>query len=584
MFFNQTKRLKVKDIMSKDFIVFDSDISLRRCVEHIALNNLKEVIVRHHEKLTGYIKFDDIIKISLSQSFPEKKLFDIRANKPFYLNVEDTVLMAKDIMRENQVDRVFILDDEKLVGVLRTQDIVYKLYPKIQANEDLYELLWDNVHEGICIIDNKGTVCIWGRGSEKLYGIKKSEIIGKKLEEFFPTALLLDVLKSKEPVENIIHSPRKNTYVNISALPLIKNGKLIGVVSTERDVSEITNLSRELEFTKEKLDYLQVEVRKMNEDKFSFGNIVGKSKIMTHTIDRAYQVASTTSSVLISGESGTGKEVFARAIHQSSGREGAFVAINCSAIPESLFESEMFGYESGAFTGALSKGKIGKIEIANGGTLFLDEIGDMPLHMQAKLLRVLQERQLMRVGGDKSISLDVRVISATHRNLEDMVKAGTFREDLYYRLNVVNIKLPSLSDRIEDVPLFVKLFIEEFCRENHMKVPDISPEILNMLMNYSWPGNIRELKNMVEHLVVFSKNNEIQIDTLPEYINNKDDKTINIKNEKSLTDLIRKTEIKAIHDAMKECGNNKQQAAKLLDIPRSTLYYKIKFYDLNQYL
>ena len=392
------------------------------------------------------------------------------------------------------------------------------------------------------------------------------------------------MLKSKEPVENIIHSPRKNTYVNISALPLIKNGKLIGVVSTERDVSEITNLSRELEFTKEKLDYLQVEVRKMNEDKFSFGNIVGKSKIMTHTIDRAYQVASTTSSVLISGESGTGKEVFARAIHQSSGREGAFVAINCSAIPESLFESEMFGYESGAFTGALSKGKIGKIEIANGGTLFLDEIGDMPLHMQAKLLRVLQERQLMRVGGDKSISLDVRVISATHRNLEDMVKAGTFREDLYYRLNVVNIKLPSLSDRIEDVPLFVKLFIEEFFRENHMKVPNISPEILNMLMNYSWPGNIRELKNMVEHLVVFSKNNEIQIDTLPEYINNKEDKTISIKNEKSLTDLIRKTEIKAIHDAMKECGNNKQQAAKLLDIPRSTLYYKIKFYDLNQYL
>ena len=392
------------------------------------------------------------------------------------------------------------------------------------------------------------------------------------------------MLKSKEPVENIIHSPRKNTYVNISALPLIKNGKLIGVVSTERDVSEITNLSRELEFTKEKLDYLQVEVRKMNEDKFSFGNIVGKSKIMTHTIDRAYQVASTTSSVLISGESGTGKEVFARAIHQSSGREGAFVAINCSAIPESLFESEMFGYESGAFTGALSKGKIGKIEIANGGTLFLDEIGDMPLHMQAKLLRVLQERQLMRVGGDKSISLDVRVISATHRNLEDMVKAGTFREDLYYRLNVVNIKLPSLSDRIEDVPLFVKLFIEEFCRANHMKVPNISPEILNRLMNYSWPGNIRELKNMVEHLVVFSKNNEIQIDTLPEYINNKEDKTISIKNEKSLTDLIRKTEIKAIHDAMKECGNNKQKAAKLLDIPRSTLYYKIKFYDLNQYL
>ncbi len=583
MFFNKTNLLKVKDVMSKDFTVFESEITIKKCVEHIDLNNVKEVIVRHHGNITGYINFDDIIKISSHQGFLEKKLFDIRANKPFYLNQDDTVMMAKDIMKDNQVDRIFILGDDNLVGVLRTQDIIYKLYPKIQANEDLYELLWDNVHEGICIIDNKGVVCIWGRGSEKLYGIKKSEIIGKKLGEYFPTALLLDVLKSKKPVENVIHSPRKNTYVNISARPLIKNDKLIGVVSTERDVSEITNLSRELELTKEKLDYLQVEVRKMNEDKFSFGNVVGKSKIMTRTIDRAYQVAPTTSSVLVSGESGTGKEVFARAIHQSSGREGAFVAINCSAIPESLFESEMFGYESGAFTGALTKGKIGKIEIANGGTLFLDEIGDMPLHMQAKLLRVLQEKQLMRVGGNKSISLDVRIISATHRNLEDMVKIGTFREDLYYRLNVVNIKLPSLSERIEDLPIFVKLFMEEFCRENHIKVPNISPEILNKLMNYSWPGNIRELKNMVEHLVVFSKNEKVQNETLPDYINCRDGQEC-IKNSQNLNQLIRKTEVKAIHDAMKEAENNKQKAAKILDIPRSTLYYKLKYYELNQYL
>lgn len=584
MFFNQTNRLEVKDMMSKDFIVFESDLSLRRCVEHIEQSNLKEVIVRHRGKITGYINFDDIIKISLHHGFAEKKLFDIRANKPFYVNQDDTVIMAKDIMTDRQADKVFVLDKDKLVGVLRAQDIISKLYPKIQANEDLYELLWDNVHEGICIIDNKGIVCIWGRGSEKLYGIKKAEIIGKKLEDFFPTALLLKVLKTKKPVENIIHSPRKNTYVNISALPLIKNDKLIGVVSTERDVSEITNLSRELELTKEKLDYLQVEVRKMNEDKFSFGNIVGKSKIMTMTIDRAYQVAPTTTSVLISGESGTGKEVFARAVHQSSGREGAFIAINCSAIPESLFESEMFGYESGAFTGALSKGKIGKIEIANGGTLFLDEIGDMPIHMQAKLLRVLQEKQLMRVGGDKSISLDVRIISATHRNLEEMVKAGTFREDLYYRLNVVNIKLPSLSERIEDVPIFVKIFMEEFCRENHIKVPNISPDILNKMMNYSWPGNIRELKNMVEHLVVFSKDGEVQDETLPDYINCKGDRQECLRNSKNLNQLIRKTEVKAIHDAMKEVENNKQQAAKVLGIPRSTLYYKLKFYELNEYL
>jgi transcriptional regulator with PAS, ATPase and Fis domain len=392
------------------------------------------------------------------------------------------------------------------------------------------------------------------------------------------------VLQEKKPIENILHSPRRGSYVNISAMPLFVNGELVGGVSTDRDITEVRNLSRELEIAKEKLDYLQMEVNKINEDKYSFGQTLGKSDAIRDKINRAMQVAATNSSVLVSGESGTGKEVFARTIHQASGRKGPFIAVNCSAIPENLFESEMFGYEGGAFTGALNKGKIGKVELANKGTLFLDEIGDLPLYMQAKLLRVLQERQVERVGGDKSIDIDVRIISATNRDLKTMVKEGSFREDLFYRLNVVNLEIPSLRDRKEDIPMFIKKFIDEFCKENSIFVPRIIPEVFQILMSHDWPGNVRELKNTVEHLVIFSKDGEIKIESLPEHLVEKWEQCQELEVVYDLQENVKRIEIDTMRRAMEAAEGNKAQAAKLLNIPRSTLYYKIKFYDLAEYL
>ena len=297
----------------------------------------------------------------------------------------------------------------------------------------------------------------------------------------------------------------------------------------------------------------------------------------------AKQVAKTNSSIMINGESGTGKEVFARAIHKYSEREGTFIPVNCSAIPQELFESEFFGYEPGAFTGATKNGKPGIFELANKGTLFLDEIGDMPYNMQAKLLRVLQEREIMRVGGNEIIKIDVRVISASNKDLAAMVKEETFREDLYYRLNVVEINLPSLRERGGDVAILIYEFLEEQCKINNKPFLKISKEALDMLQRYEWKGNIRELKNTMENMVVLSNRDTLEVEDIPVYIRNK----VESKEDKEtmypmdLNMAVQILEKNKIQEALEKTSGNRSKAAKILNIPRTTLYYKMDQYEIR---
>ena len=325
--------------------------------------------------------------------------------------------------------------------------------------DELVKAIVDCIYEAVCIIDQQGTVLVWNKSSEKLYNIAYEEIIGRNINEFFPDALVDTVRKTGITVENRYHSPKKDCHILASAMPLYINNVFKGAVCTDRDFAEVMKLYSELEQANTKLIFLENEVKRFSKN---FGNIIGKSSAIVRKIEMARQIALTSTNVMITGESGTGKEVFARAIHEASGRKGLFVPVNCSAIPAELFESEFFGYCPGAFTGANKKGKMGILELANGGTIFLDEIGDMQFFMQAKLLRVLQEREVVRLGGEKAIKLDMRVVSATNKDLKEMVKEGKFREDLYYRLNVVEISLPPLRERKEDIPLFVEHFIREF--------------------------------------------------------------------------------------------------------------------------
>ncbi|MBM7622530.1 sigma 54-interacting transcriptional regulator [Sporohalobacter salinus] len=502
-------------------------------------------------------------------------------------------------MKNNSIRRLPVVSNQKIIGIAHKENILNSLYLGIkQINNDLYKVM-ENIHEAVCIINKDKIVVCWNDKAEKLYGIDKEQILYKSVEEFFDHPLIVEVLNKEQSIGNVHHAPRKGNHVAISAVPLYNNGKLIGAVSTERDITEITSLTLKLKETKQRLknckNYENQVKENQNINKIKkgdvFADVLGESKVITKKINKAKIVAQNNCNILITGESGTGKELFAQAIHQASTREGKFIPVNCSAIPKNLFESEMFGYVKGAFTGASDKGKKGNVELANNGTLFLDEIGDMPLPMQAKLLRVLQEGRIKKVGGEDYIDVNVRIICATNKNLRNLMNRGEFREDLFYRINVIKLELPSLAERKEDIPVLLEYFLNQLCEKNNISVPELDSKVLAALMEYEWEGNIRELKNVVKHLVAFSVDGRIVLDSLPERIldNLPSDLIDNQSNsneqfEEEVFDLdkvVRETEIQKIKKAMKLTDGNKKKAAELLNIPRSTLYYKIKQYDLK---
>ncbi len=587
MYLDKLDKYSVRDIMSNDFVKLHYSTSRKEVIEKMLTHQVGEIIIcNDRDELLTLFTFKDIFTAMDGEDDFDITLASEEKKEIVSINPGAKAIEARDLMQKRAVGRLPVMEGKKIIGIVRVYDILNKVYSKVDQMHEVFGTIINNLHEGVCLVDKEGTVILWTERIEKIYNIKSEEILGKKLKEFFPTALLLRALEEKKTIENVYHSPKKDSYAIISAVPIFIEGEFAGAVSTDRDITENTNLSMELESAKEKLDFLQTEVNKIHEEQYTFDKVNGKSEVILEKIHTAVQVAKTNSSVLIGGESGTGKEVFARAIHQASDRVGPFVAINCSAIPENIFESEMFGYEGGAFTGALNKGKVGKVEFADKGTLFLDEIGDMPLYMQAKILRVLQDRQIVRVGGEEPIDVDIRIISATHRDLKAMMTAGKFREDLFYRLNVVNIQLPGLRFRKEDIPLLLNQFIHEFCSENNIAEPKINSEVFQVLMSYDWPGNIRELKNTVEHLVVFSKNKEIVMSSIPVQILEKLEGTREINSIKTfeLQENINYIEINTIKKAMEAVEGNKMRAAKLLKIPRSTLYYKIKFHNIKEYL
>lgn len=572
-----------KNAVSKKFIILDGETPLKNGVEMMLSRNLNDVFIELGGKLAGVLTLTDISNIKSNKVDEDLPLKEYMYSNLVIIDSNETLLSCRNKMIDNNIGRLPVVEEGKLIGVIREREIRKHFYMKIEEFGESLSHIINNIHEALCVIDKNGRVMVWNKKSEELYNVKAEDIVGKKINEFFPEAAIYKVLKNKETIENLYHSPRENSHVVVSAEPIYVEGEFVGVVSTDRDITEVMNLSKKLEKANREVRHLRQEFKKMSQDKF--GAIIGKSEKITSKIEMAKHVARTDASILITGESGTGKEVFARAIHEYSMKKGLFVPINCSAIPSELFESELFGYESGAFTGANRKGKMGIFELANNGTVFLDEIGDMPLSMQAKLLRVLQEREIRRVGGEKNIPISVRVVSATHRNLVKMVEEGSFREDLYYRLNVVELDLPPLRERGSDIRLLIDNFLNEISIKNNRMVPIVDLGVLEILESYQWKGNIRELKNTIEHMVVLSKDGHIHKDMIPKNIIGN---TLNkIKKEKKkssdefdLNEILKDVEIETIKKALEITGGNKTKASKILNIPRTTLYYKIEQYGL----
>ena len=446
--------------------------------------------------------------------------------------------------------------------------------------------LLESSYDGIWITDHVGKILFANSANAKLLGVPRSELENKTTQELqdegvFQTSAILEALQTRQQVSRVCNNPRTCLTVLATATPVFNEaGDIQYIFNNVRDITALNEMRESLQDKDEiiRQQNSQLETMKL---RLGVGTIVANSKAFTQVVELARRAATFDgATVLILGESGTGKEVISELIVNTSPRKDKpYLQINCGAIPENLIESELFGYEKGAFTGADAKGRKGLFEAANGGTVFLDEIGDLPLHMQVKLLRVLQQRRIVRVGGTETVNLDVRIIAATNKDLKQMVNEGRFREDLYYRLNVVPIEIPPLRDRKEDILPLVNHFLTVANRKYHTN-KSIYSDTIDVLESYSWPGNVRELENLMENLVITTPGDIIRRENLSERLKfstenrgfTEDTDVITLK------ETVERAEYMAIQKAIRQCGSIRK-AAVALGVDPSTIVRKQQNYQ-----
>ncbi|MFT5728973.1 MAG: PAS domain S-box-containing protein [Desulforhopalus sp.] len=446
--------------------------------------------------------------------------------------------------------------------------------------EKVFEAIMRNSKDGLFITDHEGTIMMVNRATEKMVEFEVSKILGRNVREmvdagYYDKSVALEVIRTKQPV-SMIQVSKNGKRILATGIPILDDKKNIQfVLVNDRDISSLENLTESLEEELLRRD-VHYEFSNLGLAATELQDIVVRAPVMIEVMKTAVRAAKFDLTLVITGGSGVGKSMIARMIHRLSGRRnGKFIDVNCGAISDSLIESELFGYEKGAFTGASAQGKKGIFEIADKGTLFLDEIGEIPMHLQVKLLRFLENGEMVRVGGIKSLKVNTRVITATNRNLEEMVADGTFRSDLYYRLNVVPIRIPSLAKRREEVGPLIDFFLARFNREYSVG-KTISRGVRNSLLSYNFPGNIRELENLLKRLVAMVEDEEITVHHLPEHLQQEaEPHTTYGKNEERGLAEVRNLELQMIQDAIAEHGSQRKAAAAL-GLSQSTISRKMR--------
>lgn len=443
-----------------------------------------------------------------------------------------------------------------------------------------FDAIFDAIHDDLLISDGEGIVLRVSPTFEDVYGVEKDRVVGRSVFELetegvFKPSIIAKVLQRREKI-TMQQRNRTNRRIVVTATPVFgDDGEIKLVVSYSRDITEMVELQNQYMQLENKIEQYTEEINQLRQKAALENVVIGKSPQMVNILETIRRVADFDANILFLGPSGVGKTMLAKIVHQQSKRKkGSFIDINCAAIPEHLLESELFGYEKGSFTGAGNKGKVGLIELANGGTLLLDEISEMPLSLQAKLLKTIQDKVITRVGGTKEIKVDFRLITASNRDLEEAAGRGTFRKDLYYRLNVIQIQIPSLRERKDDIIPLIDFFTEKNNRKYGLH-KEFHPRALEALVNYSWPGNIRELSNIVERASMTCEGDVIPKDLLPQEVLR--EQTKGVREVNNLNKAVEEFEGDLIRQAYKKYGSS-IEAGKALGISQPTAYRKIQKY------
>lgn len=493
------------------------------------------------------------------------------------LKYNNVVIGAIGIVADSEINRQILIEKEKdilnfinkmadlIISKLLEKDAAYKINV---IREQLISIM-NSIDDGIIALDENGSIIYQNSHVKKILNQLPRETNKLNVINLIPQDYIKDLVEDGIPFRNRelnIHDKQTTLQALISGKPVKLKDKSIGSILMFKKMSDVFNVVNDVS---------------LNSINTSFDDIIGESQQIKSTKNRAKRIANSQSTILILGESGTGKELFARAIHESSNRKDSpFIPINCAAIPDSLLESELFGYEEGAFTGAKRGGKLGKFQLAEHGTIFLDEIGEMSIYLQAKLLRVLQEKTIEKVGSQNSLPIDVRIIAATNKNLEQMVDNGEFREDLFYRLNVIPISIPPLRERPGDVRILLDYFINVYNHKLYKNIKGFSSEVENILLGYTWKGNVRELQNVVEYAVNMENSTYICMDSIPpkiKAIKKRPSNTNDIITIAAMEEMLIKNTLKLYNPDVE----GKRMVAKALGISLATLYRKMKLYNIN---
>ena len=452
-------------------------------------------------------------------------------------------------------------------------------------DKEIINILINFHNYSFTIIDKEENVIYWSDRAAKIFNMDNDYVIGKKITDIFAEDKLIMVksLRENKVIEKQQHKATENVYVDIKSVPICIDGKVEGAIVSEVNVTEKIQREEQIEILKNKVSSLSDIMQQLNNSNFK--NIIYRSSVMERVKSQIERAAETNANILITGETGVGKELFAQAIHSTSKVKGDMVPINCGAIPSHLFESELFGYEKGAFTGANRAGNKGKVELAENGTLFLDEIGEMPIDMQVKFLRVLQEKQYFKLGGNKEINTNFRLVSATNKKISDLLSSEEFRSDLLYRVNVVNIHIPPLRERPEDIEALFYYYLYSMSEKYDMSIKYANKQLISELKKYPWPGNVRELMNVIERLVIFSNEETLNNEIFHQYLtevgeDNSISKNIITDETIELKDYVEKIEADYIKYILDENNNNIEKSSEILGISRPTLYAKVKKFGL----